>query len=98
MTWMADLRPMAGSCRQSMILSDLPSPAEAGCAKAGNRFPLFGIMLQLFQGPDANRQSSTRLSQRHEFFGAIRDHAVLTGINDRPYGSLENPISFVPRR
>jgi hypothetical protein len=27
-----------------MILSDLPSPAEAGFAKAGNRFPLFGIM------------------------------------------------------
>jgi hypothetical protein len=27
-----------------MILSDLPSPAEAGLAKAGNRFPLFGIM------------------------------------------------------
>jgi len=29
----------------SMILSDLPSPAEAGFAKAGNRYPLFGIML-----------------------------------------------------
>ena len=28
----------------SMILSDLPSPAEAGFAKAGNRFPLFGIV------------------------------------------------------
>ena len=28
-----------------MTLSDLPSPAEAGFAKAGNRFPLFGIML-----------------------------------------------------
>jgi len=28
-----------------MILSDLPSPAEAGFAKAGNRFTLFGIML-----------------------------------------------------
>jgi hypothetical protein len=27
-----------------MILSDLASPAEAGFAKAGNRFPLFGIM------------------------------------------------------
>jgi hypothetical protein len=27
-----------------MILSDLPSPAEAGFAKAGNQFPLFGIM------------------------------------------------------
>jgi len=27
-----------------MILSDLPSPAEAGFAKAGNRFPFFGIM------------------------------------------------------
>src|SRR5258707_846418 len=27
-----------------MILSDLPSPAEARFAKAGNRFPLFGIM------------------------------------------------------
>src|SRR5665213_655689 len=27
-----------------MTLSDLPSPAEAGFAKAGNRFPLFGIM------------------------------------------------------
>jgi hypothetical protein len=26
-----------------MILSDLTSPAEAGFAKAGNRFPLFGI-------------------------------------------------------
>ena len=29
----------------SMILSDLASPAEAGFAKAGNRSPLFGIML-----------------------------------------------------
>jgi hypothetical protein len=37
-----------------MILSDLPSPAEAsflkqgrfpGFAQAGNRYPLFGIML-----------------------------------------------------
>jgi hypothetical protein len=37
-----------------MILSDLPTPAEAlvrrlglcqGFAQAGNRFPLFGIML-----------------------------------------------------
>jgi hypothetical protein len=27
-----------------MILSDLPSPAEAGFAKAGNRLPLFGIV------------------------------------------------------
>src|SRR5471030_827404 len=33
-----------GIC-MSMILSDLPSPAGAGFAKAGNRFPLFGIML-----------------------------------------------------
>jgi len=29
----------------SMILSDLPSPAKAGFAKAENRFPLFEIML-----------------------------------------------------
>jgi hypothetical protein len=29
----------------SMIFSDLASPAEAGFAKAGNRCPLFGIML-----------------------------------------------------
>jgi len=38
----------------SMIFSDLPSPAEAsskttnrarGFAQAGNRYPLFGIML-----------------------------------------------------
>jgi len=27
-----------------MIFSGLPSPAEAGFAKAGNRLPLFGIM------------------------------------------------------
>jgi len=27
-----------------MIFSDLPSPAEAGFAKAGNRCPLFRIM------------------------------------------------------
>jgi hypothetical protein len=27
-----------------MIFSDLASPAEAGFAKAGNRFTLFGIM------------------------------------------------------
>jgi len=27
-----------------MIFSDLPSPAEAGFAKAGNRYALFGIM------------------------------------------------------
>jgi hypothetical protein len=31
--------------RLSMTFSDLPSPAEAGFAKAGNRFTLFGIML-----------------------------------------------------
>jgi hypothetical protein len=30
---------------QSVMLSDLPSPAEAGFAKAGNRFTLFGIVL-----------------------------------------------------
>jgi hypothetical protein len=29
----------------SMIISDLASPAEAGFAKAGNGYPLFGIML-----------------------------------------------------
>jgi hypothetical protein len=29
-----------------MIYSDLASPAAAGFAKAGNRRPLFGIMLQ----------------------------------------------------
>jgi hypothetical protein len=29
----------------SMIFSDLPSPAEAGFAQAGNRYPLFGITL-----------------------------------------------------
>jgi hypothetical protein len=29
----------------SMIFSDLASPAEADFAKAGNRFPLFGIVL-----------------------------------------------------
>jgi len=28
-----------------MIFSDLPSPAEADFAKAGNWFPVFGIML-----------------------------------------------------
>jgi hypothetical protein len=28
-----------------MIWPDLPSPAEAGFAKAGNRFRLVGIML-----------------------------------------------------
>jgi hypothetical protein len=28
-----------------MMSSDLPSPAEAGFAKAGNRFAYFGIML-----------------------------------------------------
>jgi hypothetical protein len=28
-----------------MILSDLPAPAEAGLAKAGNRLARFGIML-----------------------------------------------------
>jgi len=28
-----------------MIFSDLPSPAEAGFAKAGNLSPLFAIML-----------------------------------------------------
>jgi hypothetical protein len=29
-----------------MVFSDLPSPAEAGFAKAGNRCPLFGIVRQ----------------------------------------------------
>jgi len=28
-----------------MIFSDLASPAETGFAQAGNRLPLFGIML-----------------------------------------------------
>jgi hypothetical protein len=35
-----------GSFLLRMILSDLPSPAEAGFVKAGTRFPLFGIMRQ----------------------------------------------------
>jgi len=39
------IRSWAGFFGLSMIFSDLPSPAEAGFAKAGNRFPLFGIML-----------------------------------------------------
>jgi hypothetical protein len=30
---------------ESIIFSDLPSPAEVGFAKAGNRFTLFGITL-----------------------------------------------------
>jgi hypothetical protein len=30
--------------RLGTIFSGLPSPAEAGFAKAGNRFPLFRIM------------------------------------------------------
>jgi hypothetical protein len=46
-------RIMVQICSWSMIFSDLPSPAEAGFAKAGNRFPppiksgagFFGIML-----------------------------------------------------
>jgi hypothetical protein len=33
-----------------MIFSDLPSLAEAGFAKAGNRFTLFGIMLYAANG------------------------------------------------
>jgi len=40
---------LESSSRSSFLfehdLSDLPSPAEAGFAQAGNRFPLFGIML-----------------------------------------------------
>jgi hypothetical protein len=45
--------PLLGYC-WSMMFSDLPSPAEAssqlltvatGFAQAGNRYPLFGIML-----------------------------------------------------
>src|SRR5712691_329689 len=31
-----------------MTFSDLPSPAEAGFAKAVNRFPLFGVMRSLY--------------------------------------------------
>jgi hypothetical protein len=34
-----------------MIFSDLPSPAEAGFAQAGNRYPLFGIMLCVVDQP-----------------------------------------------
>jgi hypothetical protein len=34
----------------SMIFSDLPSPAEAGFAKAGNRFPLFRLRARRFGG------------------------------------------------
>jgi hypothetical protein len=46
-----------------MIFSDLPSPAEAsnqttasaqGFAQAGNRFPLFGIMLYYFSSQSAH--------------------------------------------
>jgi hypothetical protein len=33
------------SALASMMFSDLPSPAEAGFAKVGNRSPFFGIML-----------------------------------------------------
>jgi len=45
-----------------MMFSDLPSPAEAsrhragfckGFAQAGNRFPLFGIMLWASKAPAA---------------------------------------------
>jgi hypothetical protein len=48
------IRRVALSYYWSMIFSDLPAPAEAsnqmtirakGFAQAGNRFPLFGIML-----------------------------------------------------
>jgi hypothetical protein len=48
-----------------MIFSDLPSPAEAGFAKAGNRFPspiavediLFGIMRSILLDPDHLRHA-----------------------------------------
>jgi hypothetical protein len=47
-------RHFASAAHSSMIFSDLPSPAEApnetkrrwhGFTQAGNRYPLFGIML-----------------------------------------------------
>jgi hypothetical protein len=37
-----------------MIFSDLPSPAEAGFAKPGNRFPLFRIMVWTFAARTGN--------------------------------------------
>src|SRR5438309_9410613 len=52
---------ISDSYRWSMMFPDLPSPAEAssqttnsakGFAQAGNRFPLFGIMLLLILDGD----------------------------------------------
>jgi hypothetical protein len=44
----AEFQP-AGTCEGAHViadkLSDLPSPAEAGFAKTGNRVPSFAIML-----------------------------------------------------
>jgi hypothetical protein len=42
-----------------MIFSDLPSPAEAGFAKAGNRHPLFGIMLWQLDRRSGQRGAGT---------------------------------------
>jgi hypothetical protein len=41
----ARVEPAHDDVGERMILSNLASPAEASFAKAGNRFPLFGIML-----------------------------------------------------
>ena len=67
-----------------MIFSDLPSPAEAsnhpiiptkGFAQAGNRFPLFGIMLQ----PCARTGvAPSRLTQRLDFGGTDAGYNKLT--------------------
>jgi hypothetical protein len=46
--------------RLRMIFSDLASPAEASFAKAGNWFPLFGIMLYCGGVPLAERTSPAR--------------------------------------
>ena len=57
-----------------MIFSDLPSPAEAGFAKAGNRFPLFGIMLYMPTMMNSSHEAGSGLSAvRAEIERACRE-------------------------
>src|SRR5450759_1338053 len=73
-----------------MILSDLPSPAEAGFAKAGNRFPLFGIMRSALHQVDVFNRDRTAIAEiDHEngkpdrrFRGRDREHQERENLAD----------------
>jgi hypothetical protein len=72
-----------------MIFADLPSPAEAGFAKAGSRFPLFGIMrvfwrMILSDLPSPAEAGFAKAGNRFPLFGIMRYRV----------GSMRSPSVF----